>query len=73
MKQSIAHVGYTRIALLEKWSTFDNPWPGLHAVDYIVQKDGGQKIIARSEIFMLARPFSLAADQIECEDLQRVN
>jgi len=70
---SLAHIGYTRIALLKRWSTFDNPWPGIHEVRYVVQRDNFKQMIAHNALSMVTPPFTLESDHLECRELQRTN
>jgi hypothetical protein len=63
---SIAHLGYTRVALQMRLSTFENPWPGIQEVKYIVQKGNYKKIIARSDIYLVPNPIAMGYDHMEC-------
>jgi hypothetical protein len=63
---SIAHLGYMRVALQMRLSTFENPWPGIREVKYIFQKDNYKKIIARSDIYLVPNPISMGYDHMEC-------
>ena len=63
---SIAHLGYMRVALQMRLSTFENPWPGIQEVKYIVQKGNYKKIIARSDIYLIPNLISMGYDHMEC-------
>ncbi|MCX6105392.1 MAG: hypothetical protein NTY08_06125 [Proteobacteria bacterium] len=63
---SIAHLGYMRVALQMRLSTFENPWPGIQEVKYIVQKGNYKKIIARSDIHLVPNPIAMGYDHMEC-------
>jgi hypothetical protein len=66
---SIAHLGYTRVALQMRLSTFENPWPGIEEVKYIVQKGNYKKLIAHSDIHLVPNPIAMGYDHMECVSL----
>ena len=68
---SVAHLGYMRVALQMRWSNFENPWPGIQEVKYIVQKGGYDKLIAHSDIYFVPSPKAMGYDHMECVNLVR--
>ncbi len=66
---SLAHFGYTRVALLKRWGNFDNPLPGLMEARYIVEKGDFSEVIASDRIAILTEVAAFSRSKIHCRAL----
>ncbi len=66
---SVSHFGFTRIALLRRWGTADNPWPGIAESRYVVERDNFTEVIASDRISVLTDLATFTRAKIHCRNL----